>query len=362
MLALGRSHARKRIDTLLRDTLPAVLNKPVFYAIGGSWRNFARAHIAASQAPVGVVHNYALDTQSARGFAKYLQRVPAAKLKSLPGLAGAPGNPGHTLPAAALVLDCVLKRLKPERVVFSAAGLREGWIYAQLSNHERYLDPLVEGAQLIGMPVARVPGFARALVPWTAQLFPGETPADTRLRVAVCALSDMAWRDQPDLRAKQSYRRLLKFPFFGVDHAERVFVASAIHARYMGRPDAPWLSPALNLLMPDAQRRAQILGSAIGVAYRLSGGVPDVLASFRLRLEADCIFLEVGEDARVPIGEAVGERLQHLAAAMRALLSQRVGLHAEFDAGRAGSAASNPHLRQSAEAIETALLERPAKA
>ena len=94
-------------------------------------------------------------------------------------------------------MDRVLKRLAPERVVFSALGLREGLLYSQLTKAEQYLDPLVEGAQLIGLPLARVPDFAPALASWTAELFPGETPAEARLRVAVCALSDIAWRDAP---------------------------------------------------------------------------------------------------------------------------------------------------------------------
>jgi exopolyphosphatase/guanosine-5'-triphosphate,3'-diphosphate pyrophosphatase len=220
------------------------------------------------------------------------------------------------LPAAALALDRVLKRLAPERVVFSALGLREGFLYSQLSKPERYLDALIEGAQLIGLPLARVPDFAPALVAWTADLFPGETPADTRLRVAVCALSDIAWRDHPDLRAEESFRRLLQFPFIGVDHAERVFVSTSIHARYAGRPDAPWLSPASGLLTPAMRRRAQILGRAILLAYRFSGGAPAVLASARLRIEPDCVRLEVGAAARAPDSEVVGDRLKLLASAI----------------------------------------------
>ena len=142
------------------------------------------------------------------------------------------------------IIDRVLKRLAPERVVFSALGLREGLLYSQLTRAEQYLDPLVEGAQLIGLPLARVPDFAPALASWTAGLFRGETTAGARLRVAVCALSDIAWRDAPDLRAEESFRRLLEFPFIGIDHVERVFVAAAIHARYAGRTDASWLEPA----------------------------------------------------------------------------------------------------------------------
>jgi exopolyphosphatase/pppGpp-phosphohydrolase len=41
-----------------------------------------------------------------------------------------------TLQAAAVVLYRVLRQLKPERVVFSVLGLREGWLYAQLDHEE----------------------------------------------------------------------------------------------------------------------------------------------------------------------------------------------------------------------------------
>ena len=91
----------------------------------------------------------------------------------------------------------------------NALGLREGWLYDQLPKAERYHDPLVDGAQLYGLLLARIPRFAPALVAWTDGLFPGEPPAEKRLRVAACALSDIAWRDHPDVRAEESFRRNL---------------------------------------------------------------------------------------------------------------------------------------------------------
>jgi exopolyphosphatase / guanosine-5'-triphosphate,3'-diphosphate pyrophosphatase len=234
----------------------------------------------------------------------------------------------RTLPAAALTLDRVLKYLAPERVVFSALGLREGFLYSQLSREEQYLDPLIEGAQLIGVPLARVPEFAPELASWTEGLFPDETAAEKRLRVAVCALSDLAWRDAADLRAEESFRRLLEFPFIGVTHPERVFVAAAIHARYVGRPDAPWLSPAIKLLTPSERRRAQILGRAILLAYRFSGGVPAVLESARLRIDPNCVRLEVTTAARAPDSEVVSDRLKLLASAIGVKHSEVVDIDA----------------------------------
>ena len=83
-------------------------------------------------------------------------------------------------------------------------------------------------------------------------------------------------RDVAFLRSPRAHARIkgIRIPD---SIRERVFIAAAIHARYVGRPDAPWLSPAIKLLTPSERRRAQILGRAILLAYRFSGGVPAVL-------------------------------------------------------------------------------------
>ena len=312
LLEKGPDAAKRAVDALLGDGLPPALTRPVFYPVGGGWRALAKAHMAATRAPVPVVHGYTVDTATIRAFAKSIWRPgPGGR-----ALAGVPARRARTLPAAALVLDRTLKRLAPEQVVFSALGLREGWLYAQLSAEERYRDPLIEGAALIGLPAARVPRFATALVPWSAALFPGETPAEARLRIATCALSDMGWRDHPDLRAGEMFRRLLQFPFIGITHPERAFVAAAIHARYNGKADDPVLLPAVDLLSRAVRRRALILGRSLTLAYRFSAGVPEVLEGSRLRVGTDRLTLEVGRAARVPDSEVVADRLAALAAAV----------------------------------------------
>jgi exopolyphosphatase/guanosine-5'-triphosphate,3'-diphosphate pyrophosphatase len=313
LLKAGGAAAKERIDAQLREGLPPVLTEPVFYAVGGGFRALAKAHLCASAAPVRVVHGYSVKAELLRAFARKVWHTAPEKLAAMPGVAS---RRVATLPAAAIVMDRVLKHLGPERVVFSALGLREGWLYAQLPEAERYLDPLVEGAQLFGLPLARVPAFAAALARWTDALFPGEVPADRRLRLAVCALSDIAWRDHPDVRSEESFRRLLQFPFIGLDHAERVFVALAIHARYAGGSDARWLEPATALLSPGLRRRAMILGRTLLLGYRFSGGVPDILAGARLHIGPDIVRLEVGRAARVPDSEVVGDRLRLLAGAI----------------------------------------------
>ena len=114
-----------------------------------------------------------------------------------------------------------------------------------------------KGAQSWGLPLARVPEFALALAKWTDALFPDETASETRLRVAACAISDIAWRDQDDLRALESFRRVSQFPFIGLDHAERIWLACVIHARYAGRIEDKRIRDAVRMLSPAALRRAR---------------------------------------------------------------------------------------------------------
>ena len=310
LMAKEGDKAKDRIDALLCTQLSPALAKPVFYAVGGGWRAFAKVHMAATNPPVRVVHGYTVGARQARTLARELWQTPRSKVAKLPGV---PARRSMTLPAAALVLDRVLKYFKPEHVVFSALGVREGWLFEQLPIEERYFDPLVEGAQSFGIPQARIADFAPALVRWTDDLFADESARDLRLRVAACALSDIAWRDHPDVRATESFRRLIPFPFIGLDHSERVFLATAIHARYtLGDENVP-PSPAIKLLSARTRRNARILGRAMLLGYRVSGGVPEILQSTRLRILPDRVLLEVSKAGRVPDSEVVNSRLQLLA-------------------------------------------------
>ena len=312
LLGLGRDEAKREIDEQLKAGLPLALAQSTFYAVGGGWRALAKAHMTLVKAPVRVTHGYSLSASDARGFAKSIWRAAAAKPVVTPGV-----QPRRirSLPSAAILLDRVLKRLGAERVVFSALGLREGLLYERLSTRERARDPLIEGARLIGLPAARVPEFADALCDWTRSLFGKETAAEQRLRIAACALSDMAWRDAPELRAEETFRRVLQFPFIGLDHQDRVFLAAALHYRYDYK-DTAWLEPAIKLIGEEGKRRARILGSALRLAYRFSGTSREVLAGARLKIDGERLVLEVAHAARAPDSEVVAERLRWLANAM----------------------------------------------
>ncbi|SNS60869.1 Ppx/GppA family phosphatase [Tropicimonas sediminicola] len=310
MLEDGIDAAKKQIDDILDGALPPMLTEPVFYAVGGGWRALARVHIAMTNHPISVPHGYEMPAKELSSLAKKIAKMSTDEIAALPDV---PGRRVETLAASALVLWRVFRKLKPERAVFSAFGLREGWLYSQLGEAEQYRDPLVEGALAIGLPVARVPKFSEALGNWTADLFPGETQSERRVRLAVCALTDIAWRDHQKVRAMDSFLRLLEFPFIGISHGERAFLAVSVMARYGGKVDEQIKDRLSGILSRNDLQRAEILGRALLLGHRFSASVPEILEKSRLRIEADAVRLEVLEDASVPDSDAVQSRLKQLA-------------------------------------------------
>lgn len=284
-----------------------------FFVVGGGWRALARVHLAMVDAPVRVVHGLQLDLDAARGLAKTILKTAPQQVPLLPGV---PSRRADTLRAAALVFDRLLKAMQPREVVFSALGLREGWLHRSLPADECQLDPLLVGAATFGRPRARVPHIGEAMARWTAPLFADETERQARLRIAACELSDIGWRDHADLRAQQSFHRLSQFPFVALDHAERVFIAFAIYRRYGGNKTEPGIEAALNLLTAADRQRAGVLGCALRVGYRLSGSVPELLAHARLAVADDCVSLVLATEEDVPDSEPVRSRLKDLAKAL----------------------------------------------
>ena len=308
----GYGAAKKWVDGILSECMPPMLTNPVFYAIGGGWRALARIHIAMHERPISVVHGYEIPAEELRSLARNIAKMTQEEVAALPDV---PSRRITTLPASALVMSRVLRQLQPDVVAFSAYGVREGWLYQQLDEKERLRDPFLESAQAIGLPMARVPAFSEALGKWTDDLFPAETDCERRLRLAVCALTDIAWREHEKIRAKDSFMRLLQFPFIGLSHSERVFVSVALLARYGGKLDDDVKQVIGDLLSSTELRRAEILGRTLLLGHRFSASVPEILAHAKIRIDIDTVRLEILDAQSIPDSDAVQTRLRQLAKA-----------------------------------------------
>jgi exopolyphosphatase/guanosine-5'-triphosphate,3'-diphosphate pyrophosphatase len=282
-----------------------------FYAVGGAWRALAKMHMAHVDYGLEVIHGYSIGRERA---IEFLELLSVQSRASLDGFMGVSRKRLETLPLAALVLERTLRRVRPERLVFSAYGLREGCLYDSLPAGLKRVDPLLSGTAAILEGNRRYKVAPGKLAEWVAPLFRDKTRA--RLRLATCHLADIAWNEHPDHRGEIAFRRALYMPIAGIDHPGRAFVALALYARYEGEPDPEVTRAAWQLLDEDGLREAYAFGLALRVAYRLTGGAASVLARCGLRLGRKDLILDVPKRMGGMVGEVVGRRLDALARAL----------------------------------------------
>ena len=326
-LALGglalmdRSHGSiKAAEKIVReelDHLPqmAALKDRNFYAVGGTWRALATLHQHQSNYALNVRHAYQLSPRDVADFARMVERVDANVLDSIESVSSA-RRP--LLAYGALVLDQIIKRGKPNAIVMSAQGVREGLLFEQLPPEQQTVDPLIATASDYNELRARHPSHANDLIAWSDHFMEstdiGETPEERRLRRVACLLSDIGWRAHPDYRGEQTLNVIANAAFTGVDHAGRAFLSLAIYYRYAGLKEECLASYRLQELMTMRQlERARILAASFRIAYLVSAAMPGLLPRVTLQCTDRRLLLEVPREWRALASDRVTGRLKQLA-------------------------------------------------
>ncbi len=285
-----------------------------FYLVGGAWRALARIRLAMTRAPLRVVHGTVLDRAQVDVLTSTLSDMSVGEVAHLPGV---PARRAPMVPAAASILHHAVSLLDPQRVIFSAFGLREGRLFSGLSSEARSRDPLVEGANDIGRHESRMPEIGKALYGWTKKLVnDDETPALKRMRRAACALSDIGWQYHPETRAREVFFHVAQLPLAGIFHDERAFLAYTLFVRYEGDRTDMSTHDIVGLLSQEQAKRAEQLGLALSLGYRLCGGVPEVVNRSRLKVKSDRINLYIDPADAPASSDSLRRRLKKLAVSM----------------------------------------------
>lgn len=282
------------------------------YLVGGAWRALARIHMEQTGYPLSIVHHYTLDREEARDLTGVIGSANRRALERMPGISR---RRVDDMPFAAVVLRRLLRATAARRVVLSANGLREGWFMRLVPPDVRDEPPLLAAGREMANRYGRSPTLPPALFSWTAPLFPSETPEAVRLREAACWLADTGSHDHPEYRAEQAFLRVLRAPGVALDHHARAFLALTLALRYDAETDMGFLDSARMLLDFASLRRAEILGTALRLAFMLSGGTAELLSGTRLVVGGSRLVLLLQEGGGVFVGESVIRRLDQLAQA-----------------------------------------------
>lgn len=288
----------------------------VFCAIGGTWRALAKLMQTRSKYPLHMVQNYELPASEVLSLCELL--INAEGKRSITGMETVSSSRRELLPYGAAVLAEVLRKGGFKRVVFSALGVREGYLYDRLDDGLKNIDPLIEATRDMALLRSRAPGFAEDLIDGSGQLLDvagiEETVDEERLRRAVCYLSDIGWRAHPDYRGEQSVDMVAFSDIVAIGHPGRAFLAQTLAYRYMGLKQKSASAKLLALAGDALNARARLIGAYFRVAYPLAAAMPGIAprtrfsamdGTLQLHLPADLVFLD---------GERLGNRLKQLAA------------------------------------------------
>jgi len=287
-----------------------------FCAIGGTWRSLAKMHQVLRDYPMHMVQHY---VAKASDIAKLCDEIvdAVAAGRPMPGTDNVSSSRKDLVPMGAAVLSEVLRAGRFDSMLFSALGVREGYLYGLLPPEEQRVDPLLQGAEEISIIRSRSPAHAEDLIEFTgdflAAIHVKETAEEERLRKVACYLSDIGWRGHPDYRGEQSVDLVAYGSLAGIDHPGRAFLAEALAVRYMGLKHKSMSQSLMALAGPAANMKARLLGAIFRVGYPMSAAMPGVLPRTHFTLETGRLVLHLPQDLAFLAGEHLEGRLEQLA-------------------------------------------------
>lgn len=301
------------------------------YLVGGTWRAMAVYAMIGQEYPLTDPHGFMLEYADAKSLAKTIAQSAPDDLAAITRIST---MRSASLPNAGILLSALLTKMRPERIVFSSWGLREGVLFDELEEYARAQDPLLAGvgefAALRGTP----PLLATRVAGWTAQATPQQTIKQRgiqkqgsaagdlrteRIREAATMLCLAAMQIEPNLRVELAIDWALHKRWIDLDPAGRAMIAATV----CGNGNQLDLPAALYELASDEQlEEALCWGLAIRLCRRLGGRSTKLFQLSSLTIESGKLVLSIEASHADLFGLPTEKDM--------ALLAERLGLEPDM--------------------------------
>tara|TARA_B100000700_G_scaffold14659_1_gene14443 strand:+ start:410 stop:1903 length:1494 start_codon:yes stop_codon:yes gene_type:complete len=283
------------------------------YAIGGAWRSLARLHMEFADYELKVIHGYSVKQSELTSFLEQLYPITVSTKKpddqALPPISS---SRAKQIPIASLILSRIIYKVNSRRVVFSAAGLREGCLFDRLDQQQRELDPLMSSLMAIFPSSYEDTLYSRELEHLICSFFPNMSLKYKRLLRAICCIRNIGSDEHPSYRSLQSYLRLLRLPVIGITHKERVFIATAILNRYNGSNSDIPEKVYPKIITSEEHKMASMIGFLLDFAIGFSGGLNGVLDKVQVKRDRNAILMLFPKEMNISKGQNVKRRVKRL--------------------------------------------------
>jgi exopolyphosphatase/guanosine-5'-triphosphate,3'-diphosphate pyrophosphatase len=318
--AAGTASFNKAVRKAMGKAGWAAAHPGPLYMVGGTWRAFAAFAMHRDKFPVTDPHGFQMDVESADRLAKKISRMQVAELASISGISS---SRAYGLPDAAAMLRVMISELKPDGLVFSSWGLREGLLHQKLGDAAKRQDPFLAAMDHFTTHRGGSASLAAMIAGWTADAAAGHSRESERLRLAATMLALSVARVEPNLRRTNAYLWAMEKRWVNLSHAGRAQLASAMLA-FCGKPNI--FSDLLRLTNEPALHESAGWGLAIRLCRRLGAGSRNSLMASGLIRENDRFVLWIEEDHAQLAGGQTQADLKALA--------QWYGLEHEIRIGR----------------------------
>ena len=222
------------------------------FGVGGSFRALGLAYIEQTGYPLPVLHGLRIPGDEAAN-------LLSAFCRESPDLSGVPLGRQKTMPVAALIMLGLFRRCGGGRITVSGTSIE-------------------------------------------------------RLLEVACYLSDMCWTEHEDVRGDLGARRVLGLPVNCVTHKERIWLATAVYHRYVGRKTNKSRPPELGFIL-SRRRRAEATTIGLGLRFALtfSGGTARDLRKMRMSHDGEVLTLHVDPSCASLVDSHARRRFQQLA-------------------------------------------------
>ena len=303
------------IDHALNQVPSYLDGEDTLYLVGGAWRNLAAVHQHRTHYPMRTLQGYPLTSAAAKELAHWAWTDGIEMLLDWPGMRSARAE---TLPYAGLMLERLINRFNPSKIVVSMAGLREGLVWNTLPESIKSRDALIDGCRDFARGFVQAEHFGPPLYKFLSPLLPNiasgfSSIEEARLLQAACHLAGLGKNLHPDYRAELVFENVLYAPVAGLTHRQRAFLSLSLFRTYTAKRMPP-AETVIETLLNDAQRRAAAcIGEAIRLGIVLTGRTPNLLDDFELDVNGADLHLHCARDRQAMITEQVKYRHGKLA-------------------------------------------------
>ncbi len=262
----GDAAFRKTVGKVLAAEKWARKVEGPLYLVGGTWRSLALFAMHRSKYPLTDPHAFRLSNEEASKVAKKLAGMNPEKLASISGITS---TRAESLPDAAAMLRVLLSRLKPDGLIVSAWGLREGLLFKRLEDAARAQDPLLTAITHFTAPRGAALSTATMIAGWTSGVVRPSNQTTEGLRLAAIMLALAQIRLEPNMRLKHSFEWAMDKRWLGLDHRGRALIGAALRGA-CNSPDPT--SALLKLASEEDLREAAGWGLAFRLCRRIGAG------------------------------------------------------------------------------------------